>query len=197
MLRGLKLSLISVFVVAVTVALAYVLGGEAGQYIGEYRAEREYLKRRTKDSEELLAGANRQIVGEKLPDHQFQDISGNIVLLSDLLKQKTVVSFVSSNCEGCLQQAEKIAAVARDSADFACFIMIALNEIDELAAFREEVNLMCPLLYDHNGEYVTKFFNNYVTPTSMIVNESGIVESVVAGHLTDREINEVMDYNRD
>jgi peroxiredoxin len=184
-------------VVAATIALAYVLGGEAGQYIGEYRAEQAYLEQRTQDSERMLAGANRQIVGEKLPDHQFQDISGNIVKLSDLLKKKTVVSFVSANCEGCLQQAEKIAAFARDSVDFACFIMIALNEIDELTAFREETNLLCPLLYDHNGEYITEFFNNYITPTNIVIGENGIVESVIAGQFTDSEINEVMEYNRD
>ena len=196
MLRGLKLVIVSVTVIAITIGLAYVLGGEAGQYIAQYRAEREYLQQRDKDSEQQLANANRTIIGEKLPEDEFKDVSGNTVRLSELLRRKTVVSFMSSNCQGCMTQAEQIASLARDSVDFAGFIVISLSDVDDLISFKREYGLKCPVLHE-NGEYVMRFFNNYLTPTSLIVNRDGVVEKLIAGHLTDSEIEDVMDCNRD
>ena len=69
------------------IAVAYIFGVEAGQFIKSSK-ESGYKSLRAKETPIILKKMNSVNIGDKLPNYYFYDIDGNFVELKQIIQSR-------------------------------------------------------------------------------------------------------------
>jgi peroxiredoxin len=184
--------LLFIAAVILTVAVAYILGVAAAGIVQKVQAGKLKAERTQQILEQM--GSNLG-VGVTLPDANLEDLNGNPVQLSQVVESKSLVAIFSPDCSYCGLQIQRIIEAAIDELDQTNFILISDADPMQLTDMRDSLNTHCRIFYDRDGEYksqlgVTSF------PFNFVVDQSLVIEEIIAGTPELDEIREIMTFNR-
>lgn len=129
-------------------------------------------------------------VGYTAPDFEVKDYTGKTVKLSDYRGKPVLLNFWATWCPPCkVEMPELQAAYQAHQQDGLILLGINLGESPAtIKKYVEEQNFNWPMLPDPDGKLKTTF-NVIGYPTTVFIDQSGIVRSVQIGGM-DRQILE-------
>ena len=116
----------------------------------------------------------------------LSDLAGNEVSLSDLRGQKVLVNFWAPWCGPCRIEIPALVKAYAEYHDQGLEI-VAINMLEDpqrVAAFVEQFGMSFPVLLDRDGKVAQSYFVRGI-PTSVFVDEEGIIQAVHVGLLTE------------
>lgn len=126
-------------------------------------------------------------VGSLAPDFELTDAQGNPVRLSDHRGQPVLLNFWATWCGPC--RLEMPAIQERYEAHELTVFAINFDEsADQVRQFGEELGLTFPLLLDPGG-VIQQLYRVRGYPTSMFLDEEGIVQALHIGIMTESQLD--------
>lgn len=175
-----RAKVIAIFIAAM--AFAVVLGTQAGKMYANWDNQRK-LAQTTRVVVDLMETID---IGDTLPDHVFEDLERNPVRLSDLIKGRTLVTFISPNCPSCEFQIEDFSRALNTDQQKNGYIFISPHNPRYLEELQDKYNLEAPILYDHRSKYWSMLSIN-TTPFNVQIGQDMILEEIFAGPLSEDE----------
>ena len=189
-------AVVAVSIVA-TIGLAYLLGIEAANLAGRSNDVTEQFKlAKRMRTRQILERMNTISFGDTLPDWGFEDIDGNWFMLSELLSERTVVTFLDPGCVPCILAIEQMREALDNPADSRYFVLVSSAGPDILRDFRQEVGIPFRILYDEDGAFDSEL-NITNDPFNLIVDQSSVIVDILAGRLTADYVREIITLNSD
>ncbi len=111
--------------------------------------------------------------GEILPDFSAQTIDGQIIQLSEEIKQKeTLLVFFSPYSAPCRRQIEEILFYLKEQSEpLFNLILISDESKKSLQKFKSEFNTKFPIIYDPDDKIFQKYNIKFV-PTSLLLDKN-------------------------
>ncbi len=178
-----------------SVVVAYFTGVEAGQYLN-HRKRAETRARGVNTTRAILDRMQTIEVGDTLFNYVFEDIDGREVSLDDLVTSRTVITYMQTDCDGCLLELEEMIKTVTDPADYRHFILISSANPLHLRKLRDNFGLDCAILYDEERQF-GHALNIYSYPFSVIVNGSRVILDIRADALWAEDFKEIIRLNRE
>jgi hypothetical protein len=121
----------------------------------------------------------------------MEDIDGAPHLLSSLVKDRALISYIMTDCDGCLSELEAIASVCRDDADAHKFIFISTANPLHMSTLRENFGLESYFLFDYERRFgegvgISTF------PFSMLVNDSLRILEIYGGGVPEEAYRDLL-----
>jgi peroxiredoxin len=132
----------------------------------------------------VIAGNNVQ-VGAPAPDFVLQAVDGETHALSDYHGQVVFINFWATWCPPCEAEMPTIESTYEAYQDEG-FVVLAINAGESpglIRDFRHEEGLTFPLLMDP-GESVADTYNIRALPTSVLLDQDGIIHRIYPGPIT-------------
>lgn len=177
---------VAILVFAAVIAVAVIVGTEAGNFYNERRA--------IEQRDDLTAAKLRQMqtleIGGKLQDHTFENLEGEDVRLSDLITNRTIVCFFDIACGACLMELEEMQAALGDSLR-RHVILISHDDRVDLQEARRAYNIEAPILWDQDSFYA---LNLKITtrPFNVMIDSTLTIREIVIGMLNGSEFRKYM-----
>ena len=133
-------------------------------------------------------------VGAKAYDFALNDLHGNPVLLSDFRGKNVMVNFWATWCGPCRYEIPAMIQIYHELRDQG-FEIVAVNVgegPDKVTGFVERFGMIFPVLLDRSGK-VAGAYNVSGIPTSIFVDDRGIIQAVVVGALTESRLRQHID----
>jgi len=178
-------------VVVLVIGAALILGKEAGLHF----AAKKRTQERAKKTQTVLEQMNTITVGKTIPFRAFEDLDYNLVQLSEVLSERTLISFFEPNCDGCLPDFERLKEAVSDSIEYRYFIFVSSSSREDVEAYREQHGILAWILLDDGSDF-SRELGVFTFPFNIIVNRSGEVLDIIAGALDTRESVEIIKVNR-
>ena len=179
-----KSSLIWVLGGAVVV-LAYVLAVQAFTLYEKWNLSRNADQYRTQASEQTAA-ILRQMgtieIGDTLPNFPFEDIDGKVRLLSEVVTDKTLITYIQPDCDACLIELERLKQAAKSQTDYAHILLITSANPVHMQKLRADYGLGCVILYDEERRFGS-LLKIQSFPFNLVVNRQRVIEAIRANTL--------------
>jgi peroxiredoxin len=131
-------------------------------------------------------------VGAFAPEFTLVDTADNEVALSDHRGKVVLINFWATWCPPCRQEMPGIQSRhAFHNGDLAVLAIDNAEPKDLVVAFRDELSLGFEPLLDSNGK-VSNLYQVRAFPTSMFVNEHGIIQFVHIGFMTESQLDDYL-----
>lgn len=137
-------------------------------------------------------------VGSMAPDFVLENLSGELIRLSDLRGQKVFLNFWASWCGPCKDEMPHMQEVYENRSSEDTFEIVAVNMTkrersqQHVTEFVETYDLTFPVLFDHNGE-VEKLYEVIAYPSSYVIDEQGVITHYFKGPVKSAgELTELM-----
>ncbi len=98
------------------VALAYLIGTQSAEWMKEWNLSRHSDEYRTQAADQTAAILRKMgtiKVGDTLGNFPLEDIEGKLHLLSELVTDKTLITYMKPDCDACLEELERLRSVAK------------------------------------------------------------------------------------
>jgi peroxiredoxin len=133
--------------------------------------------------------------GSAAPDFLLQTLDGRELRLSDLQGKPLLVNFWATWCAPCRQETPTLVQTYLDNQKAGLMLLaVDVREAPERAkAFADEFTLPYPVLLDRSGEVSRTWRIGGPTeglPASYFVDSKGVVQKIVYGSLTDKNLRE-------
>ena len=131
-------------------------------------------------------------VGAFAPEFSLTNTAGEEVSLSDYRGQVVLINFWATWCPPCLQEMPGIDARHEQYPND--LVVLAVNDDesqDQVSAFREEFELSFEPLLDPGGR-TGALYQVRAFPTSLFVNEHGIIQFVHIGLMTESQLDDYL-----
>lgn len=175
------------FVIAIViVAIAFIIGIEAGKYY----QKQKLISQRNANRESILSQMHDLKIGKSLPNYSFEDLSFQPVKLQSLVKQKTILMFIEPDCPSCIEDIERLSKNFQTEYINSHIIIISDGNPRQLMDLRDEYNLRMPILYDHNSRY-TSIFGIFTYPFHIVTNKNLVVCNIITGQLVEEDIPKI------
>ena len=167
------------------VGVAYVLGTQAAGLLDEWRLSRNAEHYRSK-AVALTAAILRKMgtikVGDTLSNFAFEDIDGELHLLKEIVTDKTLITYIKPDCDGCLVELERLRKAANGPEDYERVLIISSANPLHLQKLREDYGLGCLILYDEE-----RLFGSALKiqsfPFNLVVNRDRVILEIHANIL--------------
>ena len=193
--------MVMLVLVIVVVIVAYLLGSATGAFLRgreQRKIDNDYIAQRRASTTEMVENNSSTFkTGMTLPNHLFTDLDGNPVALTEVLGEKTVLTFYSTNCDYCTEEMELVVKLAKRDEDWKAFVFISGDSTEALKDLLASMDERMQILYDENYQFCSSFFGFVPFPFTMVVNDKGAVEDFMAGKLVEKEIEDILDFHRD
>lgn len=132
-------------------------------------------------------------VGQKAPDFETVDFSGNTVRLSQYLGKPVFIDFWASWCPPCVEEIPEIEKISKEFPDL---VVLGIHRTEtegrEIgASFAQGLGVTYTLLEDSNGEiYKIMTGGQRFMPYAVFVDKNGIVTDKKAGSKTAEEMRD-------
>ncbi|KKB71718.1 MULTISPECIES: TlpA family protein disulfide reductase [Bacillus] len=130
--------------------------------------------------------------GEKAPDFTLPSLKGGEdVSLSDFKGKKVLLNFWATWCKPCRTEMPDMQQLQNEHRDIT---VLAVNFTSSeknrktVEAFADSLALTYPIVLDQEG--INAKYGIFSYPTTFIINESGIIEDIVLGTITKKEMEE-------
>ncbi|MCX6834879.1 MAG: redoxin domain-containing protein [candidate division Zixibacteria bacterium] len=179
-----KSSLIWVLAAAVVV-LAYIIGVQAAALFEKWNLSRnadQYYAQAAGQTASILRQMGTIEVGDTLPNCPFEDIDGKVRLLSEVVTDKTLITYLERDCEACLLELERLKQAANSQADYDHILLITSANPVHMQKLRADYGLGCVILYDEERRFgSTLQISNF--PFNLVVNRQRVIEAIHANIL--------------
>lgn len=131
--------------------------------------------------------------GAQAWEFTLRDLSGKVWTLGDLRGHKVLINFWASWCIPCRSEIPLLGEVYNEFHNQG-FEIVAVNLREDptrVAQFARDADMQFPVLLDATGEVATAYFVRGI-PTSIFLDEEGIVRAVYVGTLTDETLRGYM-----
>ncbi|SMP41335.1 peroxiredoxin family protein [Anoxynatronum buryatiense] len=121
--------------------------------------------------------------GNRAPDFTLYDLEGNQVCLEDLRGNQVVLNFWHMGCPPCVMEKKEIQAFQEAHED-KNILILSINIRDSqqaVEAYMEENSYTFPVLFDTNDNFAAVEYRVRATPTSVFIDEDGLVKHRVEG----------------
>ena len=193
--------MVMLVLVIVVVIVAYLLGSATGAFLRgreQRKIDNDYIAQRRASTTEMVENNSSTFkTGMTLPNHLFTDLDGNPVALTEVLGEKTVLTFYSTNCDYCTEEMELVVKLAKCDEDWKAFVFISGDSTEALKDLLASMDERMQILYDENYQFCSSFFGFVPFPFTMVVNDKGAVEDFMAGKLVEKEIEDILDFHRE
>lgn len=121
------------------------------------------------------------------------DDKGNEVNLKDLRGKRVIVNFFASWCPPCQEEMPLLVELERQL-DAEKEILLGVNmtsqekNVKDVQVFMDHYNASFPVVYDKDGK-VMKDYRIIGIPTTIVVNENGMIERRINGMITEEMLN--------
>jgi thiol-disulfide isomerase/thioredoxin len=133
-------------------------------------------------------------IGDVAYDFTLRTLQGQTMTLSDLRGKKVMINFWATWCGPC--RAEIPFMVTQyEALRGKGFEIVAVNlreDTTKITPFVEQFKMRFPILLDPNGEAGAAYFVRAI-PTSVFVNEQGLITDVHIGSLTEEALRAALD----
>lgn len=141
----------------------------------------------TRDKVEVLA------VGDKAPDFELVDLEGTKHRLSDYKGEGVFLNFWGSWCVPCKTEMPFMENQYKEFEDKGVHIL-AINLKDtqlKVETFRNQFDLTFPIARDLD-ESVRRVYNVMPLPTTILIDEDGIIKDIITRGMSEDEIRSLM-----
>ena len=122
--------------------------------------------------------------GRYAPDFSLVDLDGNQVKLSDLRGKKVILNFWATWCPPCRAEMPDLERLAREHEGTLTVLLVDLEEEeDQIRPFLDDMGITLVPLLDVEAE-VAKMYRVSALPTSVIIDEDGVIQEVQVGAAT-------------
>jgi thiol-disulfide isomerase/thioredoxin len=118
-------------------------------------------------------------------------MQGKVVSLSDYRGKKVMLNFWATWCGPCRVEIPNMIKLY-DELSAKGFVILAVNlreDRDQVAGFVEQNKMRFPILLDSDGSVGAAYFVRGI-PTSVFINDQGIIQAVQVGTLTDAALRQ-------
>lgn len=131
-------------------------------------------------------------VGAFAPDFTLMDTAGQPVTLSELRGSVVLINFWATWCPPCRLEMPGIQdRYERHNGDLVVLAIDNDEPLEQVTAFRDEMDLTFDLLLDPAAR-VQMLYRVRAYPTSMFVNEHGIIQFVHIGLMTEAQLDDYL-----
>jgi len=172
-------------VIVAVAALGVLSAKQVSQHLNARRTRASALElkqSRREYTEGLLRSMNTIAVGDRLPDHQFQDLEGRLQTLSDLTGDSTLVILFHPSCHFCDDELDALGDAVSDPSHHQRFLLASPGDIVEIVEKKEQFGIQSLVLHDQDGEYLTELGVSSF-PFNIVVRRDGVIQDIVAGGL--------------
>jgi len=167
------------------VTLAYVLGVHAAGLLSEWNHSRhaeQYRSRAVEQTAAVLRHMGTIKVGDTLSNYAFEDIDGNLHLLSEIVSDKTLITYLKPDCDACLEEMERLRQAAESQDDYDHVLIITSANPLHMHRLREDYGLGCLILYDDERLFGSSL-NIWTFPFNLVVDRSRVILAIHANTL--------------
>ncbi len=183
--------LMAVAILVLVISLGLLVGNQAAYFM----KDQQKLKARSKRTSAILDQMNTIEVGDTLPDYRLETLDGDFVWISDLLTDKTLVSFYHPACYDCTSEIELLSNTCSDLFAYRHFLFISSTDPATLRKHRDSLGFPVQFLHDKDREYANHLHVvNY--PFNVIVDRAGRIKEIINGTLYEREIQSIIESNQ-
>ncbi|MCX6835353.1 MAG: hypothetical protein NTW07_09525, partial [candidate division Zixibacteria bacterium] len=110
------------------------------------------------------------------------DIDGKVRLLSEVVTDKTLITYLERDCEACLLELERLKQAANGQADYEHILLITSANPVHMQKLRAEYGLGCVILYDEERRFgSTLKISSF--PFNLVVDRQRVIEAIHANVL--------------
>ncbi len=167
------------------VGVAYVLGTQAAGLFDEWQLSRnadQYRSRAVEQTAAILRRMGTIKVGDTLSNFAFEDIDGELHLLKEIVTDKTLITYIKPDCDGCLVELERLRKAANGPEDYKRVLIISSANPLHLQKLREDYGLGCLMLYDEERLFGTAL-KIQSFPFNLVVNRDRVILEIHANTL--------------
>jgi peroxiredoxin len=121
-------------------------------------------------------------IGDTLPNFPFEDIDGEIRLLSEVVTDKTLITYLERDCDACLVELERLKQAANSPDDYEHILLITSANPVHMQKLRAEYGLRCVILYDEERRFGS-LLKIQSFPFNLVVNRQRVIEAIHANVL--------------
>ena len=122
--------------------------------------------------------------GRYAPDFTLTDLDGNQVTLSEHRGKKVILNFWATWCPPCRAEMPDLERLAHDHESTLTVLLIDLEEGEEqIRPFLDDIGVTLVPLLDSDAAVAT-MYRVAALPTSLIIDEEGVIREVQAGAVT-------------
>jgi thiol-disulfide isomerase/thioredoxin len=132
--------------------------------------------------------------GAEAYDFELTDLQGNTVSLSDFRGKKVLLNFWATWCGPCraeIPHMTRLYGELRDE-DFEIVAVNLREDAAKVATFAEQFDMTFPVLLDPTGRVGSAYYVRGI-PTSIFLDEQGVIQTVHVGTLTDEMLRAYVD----
>jgi peroxiredoxin len=131
---------------------------------------------------EILRRMGTIKVGDTLGNFPLEDIDGKLHLLSELVTDKTLITYMKPDCDACLAELETLRSVAKGPDDYEHVILITSANPLHMQRIREDYGLGCVILYDDERQFGAAL-KIQTFPFNLVVDRDRVLQTVHANTL--------------
>ena len=162
--------------------LAYVIGTQSAKWWNDWDAvahANEYRAQAAERTAAILRKMGTIKVGDTLGNFPMEDIDGKLHLLSELVTDKTLITYMKPDCDACLEELERLRSVAKGPDDYEHVILITSANPLHMQRLREDYGLGCVILYD-NERQLGAALKIQSFPFNLLVDGNLVIEEINA-----------------
>jgi peroxiredoxin len=134
-------------------------------------------------------------IGDTLPNFPFEDIDGKVRLLSEVVTDKTLITYIKPDCDACLVELERLKQAANGQEDYEHILLITSANPVHMQKLRAEYGLGCVILYDEERRFgamlkISSF------PFNLVVNRQRVIEAIHTNTLLPDDYERFFDETR-
>ncbi|WP_424767799.1 redoxin domain-containing protein [Paenibacillus sp. sgz302251] len=134
--------------------------------------------------------------GQRAPDFQLRNISGNAIKLSDYRGKTVLVNFWFSSCLACKLEMPYLEDIWLEYQDndvviLAVNLTTTENREADLVSFSEKYELTFPIVMDLDGS-VKQTYEVTAYPTTYFIDPRGIIQEIYPGVMNDDMIKQTI-----
>ncbi|PIE81584.1 MAG: hypothetical protein CSA11_04410 [Chloroflexi bacterium] len=138
------------------------------------------------------------MVGDMTRNFFLQDLEGNMVSLEEFRGSPVIINVWQTWCAPCRIEMPALQAVQDKYADDG-LVILAVNDQEsprDVEAFVTELDLQLTILVDPDG-VVSDLYNVFNFPTTIFVDEAGVITAVHRGLLAESQIEDYLSIPQD
>jgi len=142
----------------------------------------QYRTQASEQTEAVLKQMGTIKVGDTLPNFPFEDIDGKVRLLSEVVTDKTLITYLERGCDACLLELERLKQAASGQDDYEHILLITSANPVHMQKLRAEYGLGCVILYDEERRFGS-LLKIQSFPFNLVVNRQRVIEAIHANTL--------------
>ena len=132
---------------------------------------------------------NTKLTGQQLPEVELTAVTGEKISTQTFTGAPMIINIWYSTCEPCRRELPVLASAATKHSDQVRFVGINIKDSAQVATeFAAQYGVQFELLLDNNGQFISAL-GIATAPVTLAVNAQGIIIDQVAGEISARKLN--------